>query len=158
MRASYSFRPIREEDGELLFAIYAATRADEMALLDWSERQKQDFLRMQFSAQHQHYQAVFPDGRFDLILVDGEPVGRLYVHQTDEELRIVDIALLPQHRRKGLGGAILQELLEHARNAAKPVRIHVERNNPALHLYQRLGFTRISETGIYLLMEKPPTS
>ncbi len=148
-----SLRPIQHEDEALLFEIYASTRTDEMALLDWSDAQKEAFMRMQFNAQHQHYQKTFPDARFDIILSGDRPIGRLYVHRRPDELHIVDIALLPEHRNQGVGSSLLKGLLAEARDAGKPVRIHVERNNPALHLYERLGFNRIGDTGIYFLME-----
>ncbi len=148
-----SLRPIQPEDETLLFEIYASTRTEELALLDWSDAQKEAFLRMQFAAQHQHYQNAFPDARFDIILSGERPIGRLYVHRRPDELHIVDIALLPEHRNQGVGSSLLKELLAEARDAGKRVRIHVERNNPALHLYERLGFNRIGDTGIYFLME-----
>ena len=150
-----SLRPVQAEDEALLFEIYASTRTEEMALVDWSDAQKEAFLRMQFAAQHQHYQNVFPDARFDIILSDDRPIGRLYVDRRPDEIRIVDIALLPEARNQGVGSSLVKELLAEARDAGKPVRIHVERNNPALRLYERLGFARTGETGIYLLMEWP---
>ncbi len=148
-----SLRPIQPEDEALLFEIYAGTRTEEMALLDWSDAEKEAFLRMQFAAQSQHYRKAFPDARFDIILSSERPIGRLYVHRGPDELHIVDIALLPEHRNRGVGSSLLNGLLAEARDAGKPVRIHVERNNPALHLYERFGFPRIGDTGIYFLME-----
>ncbi len=150
-----SLRPIKAEDEALLFEIYASTRTEEMALVNWSDAQKEAFLRMQFAAQHQHYQNAFPDARFDIILSEGRPIGRLYVDRRPDEIRIVDIALLPHGRNQGVGSSLLKELLAEARDAGKPVRIHVEHNNPALRLYERLGFLRIGDTGIYFLMEWP---
>ncbi len=150
-----SLRPIQAEDEALLFEIYASTRTEEMALVDWSDAQKEAFLRMQFAAQHQHYQNVFPDARFDIILSDDRPIGRLYVDRRPDEIRIVDIALLPEARNQGVGSSLVKELLAEARDAGKPVRIHVECNNPALRLYERLSFSRTGETGIYFLMEWP---
>jgi ribosomal protein S18 acetylase RimI-like enzyme len=151
---AYSFRPIEPDDQELLFRIYASTRVEEMAQVNWSDQEKEAFLRMQFNAQTQHYgKAYSGDVSFQLILIGEQPVGRLYLHRTDEEIRIVDISLLPESRGQGIGSAILKELLAEAAAAGKPVRIHVERNNPALKLYERLGFYRIGDTGIYYLME-----
>ena len=148
-----SLRPIQAEDEALLFEIYASTRTEEMALVDWSDAQKEAFLRMQFAAQHQHYQKAFPDARFDIILSGDQPIGRLYVHRRPDELHIIDITLLPEHRNQGVGSSLLKELLAEAQEAGNPVRIHVEHNNPALQLYKRLGFTEIATTGVYLLME-----
>ncbi len=127
-----------------------------MAIVPWNDEQRQAFLRQQFDAQRTHYEAYFPDASFDVILHDGAPIGRLYVDRRDDEIRIVDIALLPEHRGAGIGGGIMRELVDEATRALVPVRIHVEYNNPAMHLYERLGFRKTGETGVYYLMERPP--
>lgn len=125
-------------------------------MVDWSEEQKEAFLRFQFEAQHQYYQQQFPDARFDLILLAGEPAGRLYLHRRPDEIRLIDIALLPEHRGRGLGGALMRQILADGEEAGLPVRIHVERNNPALRLYHRLGFESIEDQEVYYLMEWRP--
>jgi ribosomal protein S18 acetylase RimI-like enzyme len=127
-----------------------------MALLAWSDREKEDFLRFQFKAQHTYYQQHFAKTQFDLILLDGQPIGRLYLDRRSDEVRIVDIALLTQHRGQGIGGQIMGDILQEARRAGLPVRIHVEQNNPALRLYYRLGFKEIGDEGVYYLMEWQP--
>ena len=150
------FRAIREKDRKFLYRVYASTRADEMALVDWTEAEKTDFLRMQFEAQHKHYTEHYAQARFDLILKGRRPIGRLYVDRRPDEIRIIDIALLPEHRNAGIGAGLLQDLLDEAGRAGKPVRIHVEQFNPAMTLYHRLGFSKIEEHGIYWLMECRP--
>ena len=154
MPPAAAFRAVEPAaDQELLFRIYASTRAEELAPVPWTEAQKEAFLRMQFRAQSLDYAANYPDAEFLIILRDGVPAGRLYLDRRADELRIVDIALLPEHRGAGLGGAILRDLLAEAAAAGKPVRIHVERFNPALRLYERLGFRRTADLGVYYLME-----
>jgi ribosomal protein S18 acetylase RimI-like enzyme len=157
-RPAIRFRPIEPGDEELLYRIYASTRSEELAPVPWSAAQKEAFLRMQFRAQSLDYAANFPDAEFLVILAGGEAAGRLYVHHRDEEMRIVDIALLPERRGAGIGGAILRQLLAEAAAAAKPVRIHVERLNPALRLYERLGFRRTGDDAVYYLMEWLPAA
>jgi GNAT superfamily N-acetyltransferase len=151
-----TLRPITDADRELLYRIYASTRADEMAAVGWTDEEKERFLRFQFEAQHTHYMQHYPAAAFDVILLDGEAVGRLYVDRRDDEIRLVDIALLPERRGGGLGSAILRGVLAEARDARKPVRIHVERLNPAQRLYRQLGFRPIEDKGVYLLMEWSP--
>jgi ribosomal protein S18 acetylase RimI-like enzyme len=151
-----TLRAVAPGDEELLYRIYASTRTEELAPVPWTEAQKEAFLRMQFEAQSRDYAANYPDAAFLVILVDGAPAGRLYVDRREDEMLIVDIALLPEHRGNGVGGAILRDLLAEAAAAGKPARIHVEHLNPALRLYERLGFRRIDEGGIYLLMEWTP--
>ena len=152
-------RPIREEDLEFLLRLYATTRADEMAMVtDWSDEQKEWFVRMQFQAQHAWYQEHYGDAQFDLVLMDDIPVGRLYVHRRATEIRLVDISLIPELRGKGVGSALLRELMAEAEAAGKPLTIHVEKYNPAMRLYLRLGFKPIEDRGPYDLMEWKPFS
>ena len=149
-------RAISLEDEPFLRRVYAGTREEELAVVPWNVDQKEAFLRMQFDAQHQYYQDQFPDASYDVILREGQPVGRLYVDRREDEIRIIDIALLPEARGNGIGGALLDDLIAEARTLNKPVRIHVERGNRALSLYQRLGFSEIGQTDFYFLMEWTP--
>src|SRR5215831_17926355 len=148
-----SFRPIRPDDETFLYEVYASTRTEELAVVDWDEAQKAAFLHMQFAAQHQFYQEHYTKTDFLVILRDAVSVGRLYVARWQDEIRIVDIALLPPYRHAGIGTAILRDLLAEAAIAHKPVRIHVEQCNPALRVYARLGFAPIADKGVSLFME-----
>ena len=151
-----SLRPARAEDEAFLYAVYATTRADELALLNWDQAQKDAFLAMQFTAQHRHYHTYYAGADFQLVLLNGQPVGRLYVARQADDILLIDIALLPDYRNTGIGTFLLTGLLVEARQASKPVRLHVEPSNPARRLYERLGFTRIAEHGLYWLMEWSP--
>ncbi|MEM7479890.1 MAG: GNAT family N-acetyltransferase [Acidobacteriota bacterium] len=151
-----TLRPMTEADLPFMRRVYAGTRVEELAQVPWSDGEKQAFLDMQFHAQHTYYQEHFADAAFDVIEADGEPVGRLYVDRREDEIRLIDIALLPEHRRGGIGGRLVKELLAEAGEAGLLVRIHVEQNNPAMTLYKRLGFRMIEEQGVYYLMEWVP--
>lgn len=151
-------RPICPEDEPFLRKVYASTRADELKAVDWDAQQKDEFLAMQFDAQHNHYAEHFADADFDLILNGDEPIGRLYVDRRHDEIRLIDIALLPEFQRQGTGSELLQTLLDEARQTDLPLRIHVEKFNSALRLYERLGFRQIEDQGVYLLMERTPKS
>jgi len=144
-------------DREFLCRLYASTRQEELAPVPWSEPEKEAFLRLQFDAQDRHYQEHFPAAAFQIIELDAQPIGRLYVDRRADEIRLIDIALLPEFRGAGIGTALLMELIDEAAAAGKPLRIHVERFNPALRLYQRLGFRPLEEHGVYLLMEYRPS-
>ena len=148
--------PISDTDLPFLERVYASTRTEELAQTDWDEAQKASFLAFQFHAQHQHYSTHYHDAQFFVVEHAGTPAGRLYLHWRKDELRIVDIALLPEMRGKGLGGALLSALMTRARRAGKSVSIHVEQMNPAMQLYLRLGFEKTGEHGIYHLMEWRP--
>jgi ribosomal protein S18 acetylase RimI-like enzyme len=154
--ADLSLRPTSTGDREILFAIYGSTRQDELALVPWSEQQKLAFLEMQFAAQTRFYAEQFPQAAHSLVLRAGQPVGRLIIDRRPDEIRLIDIALLPGHRGAGIGTALLQAVFADARAAGKPVRIHVERFNPAQRLYLRLGFRVIGDEGVYFLMEWQP--
>jgi ribosomal protein S18 acetylase RimI-like enzyme len=154
--ARIRFRPITPEDLPFLAALYASTRQEELAQTGWSEADKESFLALQFEAQHRHYQTHFPDAAFELILLEGKPIGRRYLDRRGDEFRLIDIALLPEQRNRGLGGALLRDLLAEAQAAEKPVRIHVEPFNPALRLYRRLGFELLEDKGVHLFMEWRP--
>lgn len=152
-QSAITFRRVGEGDAAFLYDVYASTRQEELAPLGWSDAQRSAFLQQQFAAQDTHYRQHFGAADFLIILRGGAPVGRLYVDRRADELRIVDIALLPSHRGAGIGGAIMADLLREAATAGKAVRIHVEHNNRALRFYERLGFRRIGEAGVYFLME-----
>lgn len=154
MPADIRLRPETENDIPFLLAVYASTRADEMAAVPWTPEQKREFVHMQFRFQRKHYQENYQGASFDVVLVEGSAAGRLYVYRGAREIRIVDIALLPEYRGRGIGGELLTGILAEARARGHLVSIHVERNNPALRLYRRLGFECAGEQGpVYLRME-----
>jgi ribosomal protein S18 acetylase RimI-like enzyme len=151
-----TLRPIAPEDRDFLFRVYASTREEELALTSWDEAQKRAFLESQFAAQDAWYHERYPGATLDVVLAEGVPAGRLYVHRREREIRLMDIALLPEFRRSGLGTALLRGLFAEAAAGGKTVTIHVEAYNPARNLYERLGFRKIGEHGVYHLMEWTP--
>lgn len=150
-----SLRPIRDDDLDFLCRVYASTRMEELAPVPWTPEQKEAFLRFQFDAQHRYYQTHYAGSSFDVVLVDGEPAGRLYVARWEKEIRIVDIAILPEHRGSGIGTHLLEAVLAEGDEAGKAVSIHVEATNPARRLYERLGFSPVEDRGVYVLMRRP---
>ena len=156
MHKKIDFRPISEKDQTFLYSLYASTREDELAQTGWTNFEKENFLRQQFVAQHQFYMEQFSNAQFQVIQLNSKPIGRLYIDHRTSEIRLIDIALLPEYRNQGIGHSLLTDIINNAAKANKPVRIHVERYNPAMHLYERLGFVRIGDTGVYYLMEKIP--
>lgn len=150
-------RAIQPEDMDLLYRVYSSTRAEELMLVPWGETQKADFLRLQFNAQHSYYMEHYPQARFQVIEMDGAPAGRLYLDERASEIRIVDITLLPEYRRRGAGTQLLCDILAEGRRRNVAVTIHVERFNPALRLYERLGFRMAEDRGVYYFLKwRPP--
>jgi GNAT superfamily N-acetyltransferase len=145
-----SFPPITRSDESFLFALYASTRANEMALVPWSEEQKTFFLQSQFQAQHQHYLSEYPHGKFQTINLDNQKLGRLYVCELENKIQIIDLTLLPEFRGQGIGTQIITDILQ---TAEKPVQIYLESFNQSINLFTRLGFQIIKDEGIYHLWE-----
>jgi GNAT superfamily N-acetyltransferase len=148
------------EDDDFMRTVYASTRRPELAALGWSAPEQDAFIRMQFEAQTRQYRTAFPDASHSIVCVDGKPAGRLIVHRSDE-IRIVDIALLPEFRGLGVGGELVSRLLTEADATALPVRLHVLADSEARRFWERAGFaTREADNdGVYLSMERPcPTS
>ncbi len=149
-------RPAGAGDAEVLFEIYASSRSSELAQVSWSEAEKSSFLRDQFRFQCLDWERNYPDAERWLLVMDGHAAGRLYLDRQPHEIRVVDIALLPDFRGRGIGGRLLRQLIEEAHTSGRPVTIHVERWNPALRLYQRLGFQLREDKGVYLFLECSP--
>ena len=141
------------EDESFLFEVYASTRAQEMAFVPWDDEQRKSFLTMQFVAQHSHYRQQFPDASYSLICREGLPLGRFYVLREQDDIRILDLTLLPEYRNGGIGTSLLLDLLDEAAQSGKKVRIYVETYNPSLRLFERLGFKSIAEEGVNFLLE-----
>lgn len=149
----FALRPETEDDTPFLFQLYASTREEELAPTGWTQEQKQDFLSGQFHAQRHHYRTYVPHCAFDILEHDSAAAGRLYLEARLTQLHIVDIALLPVWRGQGIGTAVLKAVMEEAAARNMAVGIMVEKFNPALRLYRRLGFTGIADHGVYLEME-----
>ena len=147
-----TLRPATEADRDFLLSVYAGTREEELAQVEWEEGAREAFLEHQFSAQDHHYRTNYPGATLDVIEVDGEPAGRLYVHRGPEDIRIMDIALVPAFRGRGIGTSFLTDLMEEAGASGRSLSIHVELNNPARRLYERLGFRHAEDRGVYVLM------
>ncbi|MBV8857335.1 MAG: GNAT family N-acetyltransferase [Acidobacteria bacterium] len=150
-------RPVTPEDDEFLVALYGGTRAEELAQVEWAEGQKEQFVRWQFALQRREYDARFPDADYDLILVGGRPAGRLWVGEDGAQMRLLDIALLPEFQNRGVGALLLRALIEEAGRKGLPLRHMVfTLNNDAHRFYERLGFVVIEDLGAYKHMEWRP--
>lgn len=152
-----SLRDINESDLPLLCTIYGTTRIEELNRgTNWTDEVKKMFIEQQFFAQHTYYQDNYKNAKFYIIEKENVTIGRLYIDFFFEEksIQIIDITLLPEWRKKNIGSSILNEIIKKADENNLKVSIHVETFNPAMQLYKRLGFEKISETnGVYHLME-----
>lgn len=152
-------RPVEPEDEDFLLRVYAGSRADELALVPWDEEQKRAFVRSQFEAQHAQYYERFPDAEYNVILYRGHPAGRLWIGRTPEQIRLLDIAILPEFQNQGIGAALLKSLLAESEQSGLPLRHMVFKlNTAALRFYGRFGFSQIEDVGAYIHMERRPAS
>lgn len=142
------------EDDAFLLALYGSTRAEELGQVEWAEGQQEAFLRWQFDMQRREYDTRFPDARHQLILINDEPAGRIWVGEDQEQIRLLDISLLPQFQKRGAGTKLLRELMAEAGRAGKLLRHMVfVLNNDAHRFYERMGFVVIEDVGAYKHME-----
>jgi len=149
-----TLRPVSDADQVFLQSLYASVRDTELRPTGWTEEQKAAFLSMQFQAQHRAY-AAYPDTEYFIVQRGQQDIGRLYLQHQPETISIVDISLMADACGQGVGSNLLQAVFAQARAAQKAVQIHVEKLNPALRLYQRLGFVQVEDKGVYLLMQRP---
>lgn len=150
---SITLRSATDADVAFLQAVYASTRMEELTVTGWSDEQKNEFCLSQFRSQDSHYRTHFPDAEYHVIQSQGQDVGRLSVDHRTKELHLLDLALLPAYRGKGIGTFLLKDFQQQAAAANVPLTIYVEQFNPALRLYQRLGFQPVKDEGVYLLMK-----
>jgi ribosomal protein S18 acetylase RimI-like enzyme len=153
-----TLRPATDADLDFMHRLYATTREDELRQVSWTDEQKAAFVSQQFHAQHQYWHENYTDTSWDVVVLDGEPIGRLYVARWPDDIRIVDIALMPEHRGGGVGTRLLRDIMAEGDASGRKVSIHVEIFNPARALYERLGFVQAQERGVYLLMERLPAA
>ncbi len=104
---------------------------------------------MQFDLQRRQYVDGYPAAEHQIIVRDGQPIGRIFIDPGGKEMTLVDIALLPDFRNLGIGGRLIARLLERATVLGKVVRLHVLKTNPARRLYERHGFVVVRDEGMY---------
>jgi ribosomal protein S18 acetylase RimI-like enzyme len=155
-QTALSSRPVTGEDAAFLLELYASTRELELSLVPWDTAQKSAFVQMQFNAQQQHYAEHYPNAVHELLLCEGESIGKIHIARNAESIHILDFIIAPPQRRRGIGTMILKELQHEAAATGKSVRGYVEVFNPALRLFEKLGFSKIEETGYHRLLEWRP--
>jgi GNAT superfamily N-acetyltransferase len=151
-------REVQDEDLPFLFELYCDVRGPEVSAWGWPQVQRDAFLRMQFDAQRRSYQAAFPDAIHHIVMTDGQAVGRRLAARTGEGILLVDIALLASHRNRGIGARLIQELMDGCRRDGSALCLQVLRGNPALRLYQRMGFIETGADEMYIQMAWKPES
>ena len=129
-----------------------------MALVNWDNSNEKSFIQMQFDAQDHFFRSAYPGAYYQVIFMDEQPVGRLYTHERENEIRLMDISILPEFRNQGIGSLLVKRIIEKARKQDLPVTLYVERHNPAQRFYERLGFRFMEDKGMYVYMKWSPAS
>jgi len=153
---SITVRPVAPGDEELLLKVYKSSRGDDLRGLGWDEERISEFLGMQYEAQQHFHESEYQRANDEIILLTGEPAGRLIVERREYEIRCIDVVLLPEHRNNGVGAFLISRLQDEARRENKPLRLQVIRFSRAVNLFERAGFVRTSETGTHFQMEWTP--
>jgi len=152
--ATLRLRRVTADDEEFLLSVYDSTRAEELAQVQWQEGQREAFVKWQFDLQRREYDARYPDAEYSLILIDDSPAGRIWIGRDDEQIRLLDIALLPEFQNRGAGTMLMRWLIDEANKSGKALRHMVfVMNNDAHRFYERLGFVVIEDLGGYKHME-----
>ncbi len=144
------------KDAAFLCSLYISTREEEVQSWGWPSQQAQDFLRMQWMLQRHAYQAQYPNANDLLIVRDGNSVGRCLIDENATRIHLIDLAILPEYRGRGIGSLILQDLQRQASEHGVPLELSVSLDNPAQALYRRFGFTETARTQTHLAMQWQP--
>lgn len=142
-----ALRPCRDGDAAFVRDLFFSVRAPEFAPAGWPEAVLRDFLANQSQLQNSHYATAYPHATNLLVTHDGAAIGRVILHASPGDIRVVDIALLPQWRGGGLGAALLTAIRHQAQACRASVSLTVDLHNPALRLYQRQGFVAVRDNG-----------
>lgn len=153
----YSLRPTLPADREFVYALFCALKIDELQAWNWDEAMRAMLLGGQFAAHERHFQTNFPNAGDSLIVVEDIPVGRLIVLREGEKLHLGDISLLPEYRGRGIGSRVIGDLQAEASRLGSPLQLLCAQTNPALRLYQRLGFVASSHNATHFLMTWHPS-
>ncbi|MCK4259347.1 MAG: GNAT family N-acetyltransferase [Halanaerobiales bacterium] len=151
-----NFQNISSDDIDFLYTVYRSTRIDEIGIVHWPEKEKEEFLKSQFTLQHTQYMQNYKNASFEIILFDNTPVGRIYINWEKDDTRIIDIAFLKEYRNKGIGSKILNDLIEKSVEKKISLSLHVEYYNFAKEWYEKLGFKVVRESGVYFFMVRNP--
>jgi len=141
-------RPVSDDDREFLLDVYASGREIELAAVPWDDAMKRVFVEHQYTAQDAHYKSEYPGSTHEIIVSDGESVGRMYLHRTEAQIAILDMAVLPRFRKRGVAATLVKRLQDEAVPLGQSIRVFLESFNPASEFFARLGFVQTSDDGV----------
>jgi GNAT superfamily N-acetyltransferase len=146
-----ALRPATPADEEFLFAVFVSSRDFNLSI--FPEPQRSNLMLMQYRGQQETYTQRYPAAEHNIVSLDGSDAGRIWVAETEEAISVLDIALLPGYRNRGIGRQLYANLIARAGAAGKPLRATVSTANPgSLQFHERLGFRRAGGDGMYIAM------
>jgi ribosomal protein S18 acetylase RimI-like enzyme len=146
-------RPATPDDSAFLFSVYRSSRLEDLVALNWTSEQIEGFLAKQYEAQERFFKTDYPHAEELVVLRAGDRLGQMMIERGEREIRMVDLALLPEHRNVGIGTHLINGLLAEAEKAGSVFRVQVMRSNPAVNLFERMGLVRTGETGSHYQLE-----
>jgi ribosomal protein S18 acetylase RimI-like enzyme len=147
--AHYQLRLAQPDDLGFQRDLYATTREKEMNAAQFTPEMREQFIAMQFHAQTTHYTQYYPTAEWSIIECDGVRAGRLILYRCNEHIEIMDIALMPEFRGRGMGTDVLRDVFTEAQAKQLPVRLFAFTGERAIQLYHRLGFEDVRDDGIH---------
>ncbi len=138
----YELRQATEDDFDFLYRLHVATMKEYVAAVyGWDD-----------AFQERYFKEKFDPTSCQIVVVEGRDVGMVRVDESEGELYIDNIHILPEYQNRGLGTAILEDILRSAKERGLPVALRVLKGNPAKRLYERLGFAAVEETETHTRM------
>ena len=156
MNPSITTRAATPDDDAFLFELFKAVRSPDFALAQLAPAQLEMLMSIQYAGQKATYGVEYPGGN-EIVLMDGAPIGRIWVHRGTAEHCLVDIALMPEFRNRGIGAGLVTEAIAAARSAGVPLRCSIALNNlGSLRFHQRLGFQIAGRDEVYYTLAVQP--
>jgi ribosomal protein S18 acetylase RimI-like enzyme len=152
----FSCRIETPEDEPFIRQLMFETLTDQLEASSWPDAVREPILDAQYRVRRQGFRKSAEDRPGTILLVNGEPVGWYVAADLDYEIRLVNLVVLSKHRGKGIGSAVLRELVTGSNHAHKTLTLSVAMNNQrAFDLYVRMGFRQTGDDGVHYFMERP---
>ena len=148
-----TLRPTRADDQEFLYRLFYSVHTEKLRLVPLGEEEKTKLVELMYQGFTRHYSSLAPVSDDRLILLNNESIGRMILLQTREEIRLADLAILPEYRKRGIGSALIGQVQTESMMSKRPVRLQVAQFDRALGLYRRLGFYKTDVEGPYIHLE-----
>ena len=141
-----------EEDVAFEFEVFVSAKLAEIEMLarkegrTLREAELEELLRKRFEAQRREFRVRHPGAKYEIVLYEDAPIGRMVTDASGDAIQLIDLALIKPYRGLGIGSQLIRSLKRNAIVLGKPVTLTVEPDNPALRLFRRHGFELCGRT------------